>query len=375
MSQINEEDLVYERAMGAKIGQTYENNGQIWSTPLALKDYVYIQYTLSNLDLTRNQVAWWVLYSRKNPETIISSCTTYLRDVVISNEDGAKPAKAVVVADIFTLPEYRMQGMATRLIRHLQWTLDEKKDYAVQFSVAYSSGHASFLENLGWKPYPATQLRITLGTAKVDRPIHKYLGQVDYKHMCGITNLDTRLTKVHVAAKRDEKKLHVRFLPSLNLARWHMVRSKMYHDCMEKKTSQRTAQPIEGPTRKPDIYGACYQDGETLASAFVWWIHDFKERKLYLCKIAVTRQEGLEEPLKLVLRTAAAEAFQWDLREIVSWDPTAQVTSAAMAMVAELGDGARALVEERFESVPCLRWHRSSKNEVVWEERNYDGFC
>lgn len=363
VAEDNDQSLIYQRATTLQITKHFQNNAQAWSAPLPERDYLVIQHQLSELELCAAKMAYWVLFSKKDPDTIISSCTTSVRDVITNTGQGVRPAKAVIVTDVFTHSHHRFQGMATRLLKDVQATLDRKPDERVEFSLIYSGVHTEFYERLGWKPYPAKQMRLILGALEIDRLIETdELKILNFDALCDWVHRDVTISKLRLSGMRDAK-AHVQILPSPQLMTWHLMRCKMFSQYMARTKPQ------------PTLHGATHEDPDTTAAVWVWWVHDFKTRRLQIGRLVATRHQGLESAIKLVLRAAVVEARAWGFREVVLWDPTSQVVTGAHMLADELGNGVQAVAEDRAEMIPCLRWHGGKERDIGWEERQYYGWA
>ncbi|KAM4065191.1 acetyltransferase (GNAT) domain-containing protein [Hirsutella rhossiliensis] len=349
--------FVYQRATPAQITKHFENNSQMWAAPLSTSDYKDLHMHLSETEASIGQTAYWVLFDREAPETIISSCTTYLRDAMVNAGQGMRPVRAAVVTDIFTLPDYRRKGMATMLLSKVQQTLDEVVK-RIEFSVLYSDLRPEFYGGLGWTPQPARHLRIVIGKALVEMPLET--DELKYTRVPRLVELgkkDVNMAKLRLSGLRDDgnSKTHAQLMPTQRLMRWHIVRSGIL-----KKKHLANRQTGE---ERPSLHGATSKNRETGTEAWVWWTHDLRSRRLYIGRLVSTRVRGMEREIKKVLGMAAAEASQLGFREVVVWEPAEQTVAAAALLVEELGQGARTVEEERPDMVPCLRWHGGEQRE------------
>ncbi|KAL7806323.1 hypothetical protein V8C26DRAFT_424344 [Trichoderma gracile] len=121
--------------------------------------------------------------------------------------------------------------------------------------------------------------------------------------------------------------------------------------------------------------GAVYKDPKTETKVEAWWVHDFALKRLYIAKLSLKRDEGLEIPIMLVLRAAVHEAMWFKLREIVAWDPNPRLVAQAERLVKDLGQDMTATHENRSEMVPCFRWHGGEDKDVVWRDGEYWSWC
>ncbi|KAL6871789.1 hypothetical protein J3F83DRAFT_760219 [Trichoderma novae-zelandiae] len=154
---------------------------------------------------------------------------------------------------------------------------------------------------------------------------------------------------------------------------------KGWHVCRQSMTTQALWGITQawGPSWSPIgmHVGAVYKDPKTETKVEAWWVHDFPRQRLYIAKLSVKRDEGLETAIRLVLRAAVQEAMWFKLREIVAWDPIPRVVAQAERLARDLGQGMTATLENRSEMVPCFRWHGGEEKDVVWRGGEYWTWC
>lgn len=358
--------LVYQRAESRYITQHFENNAQWRAAPFGLEKYLYLQKRLSMTNVSRGRTAYWVLFYKNKPETIISSCTTYIRDAIINVGKGVKSVQAVVITDIFTVLQHRHKGMATRLLQAVQDTLDRRQD-RVEFSVIWSHNHPEFFDRLGWKLQPATTLRVMLPKGKhIKAPKetdHFRLASMETLH--SMSKRDVKMSKCRIAAMGSAHTVSLQLAPTYDVIYWHSTRGLI-------ATKYR-----EGDKDRPCAWsniGASWRSDKAGAEAWAWWTPDMHSRRLFIGRLATTRLSGLEAGVKMLLEMAAAEATQLGFYELVLWAPTEQVVGGAELLVRELGEGARAVVEERGDMVPCVRLHGGGGRAVRLVEGSFSGW-
>ncbi|KYK61023.1 hypothetical protein DCS_02163 [Drechmeria coniospora] len=341
-------DLVFQRATALQITKHLENSSQMWAAPLPKGIYIGLQRQLAEAEASKANAAYWVLFHKDDAETVIASCTTYMRQALINEGHGMMAVQAAVVTDIVTLPEYRMLGMATQLLKKVQQRLDECPT-RVEFSIVWSDLRPEFFDRLGWKQQAATQLRIVLGKAAVvEVPAEtKELSysNVDDFALCSRESLNA--AKLRLSAMRAKGKTWAQLLPTQNLMRWHAMRGLLTQSALSKGAD-------EGRKR----HGASFANAEIRDNVcWAWWVPDFRARKLFVGRIFTTRLHNMQREIKSLLHVAAGEALSMALREVVVWEPTEQVIGAAMQLADEIGKHVRSVVEERSDMIPCLRWH------------------
>lgn len=198
------ERLVFQRATSSQITKHFENNSQMWAAPLSTGEYLDLQKQLYETEASADNSAYWVLLDREAPDTVISSCTMYIREAMVNAGQGMRSVRAAVITDVFTLPDYRRKGMATTLLSVLQETLD-KKESKVDFSVLYSDMRPEFYGGLGWTPQPARHLRIIIGKDPIEMPPESE--HVDHLRMPQLVERgkkDVNMAKLRLSGLRDD---------------------------------------------------------------------------------------------------------------------------------------------------------------------------
>ncbi|KAK7426521.1 hypothetical protein QQZ08_006980 [Neonectria magnoliae] len=354
------EDLVFERAtQDQQITEHFDQNAQVQAPPLSLSAYMVNQHKLASTAAAKGNTAYWVLRMPQNPLALISSCTTYMRDAIITTGQGTRKTKAAIITDVFTHPEYRMRGMAKMLLTKLRNQMDRDEFGSADFSVVYGEGHTDWLRGLGWKPIPATQLRISLGQLKLEErkyvPGAKFLG---YMEEPNLISKDVNTSKLRLSGYRDQK-THVQVLPTDQLLRWHQIRSRL---CSQHISRGKTAL---------ETHGARSYVGQP---AWMWWVHDYRARRLCIVRLYVARRKGMEDGLRALLEAAVVEASLCGLREVVIWQPSEQVIQAAAKLSEAYGQGMCVSQGERLEMIPYLRWRGGEDRDVILEELEYYGW-
>ncbi|KAF7544903.1 hypothetical protein G7Z17_g9586 [Cylindrodendrum hubeiense] len=360
MARVITEMLVFERAHDGQITKHFENICQAWGGPLSQAAFLDIQEKLADAEASVGHMSHWILRMPEEPLALIASCTTYTRDAIATTGKGTRNSKAVIVSNVFTLPEHRMRGMAKLLLTKLLDHMDQGKLGDAEFSVVYGDVYTDLFEGLGWKPLPATQLRITLGQMKKLQERKgvtgaKFLG---YKDVCELSDADINSSKLRLSGHRD-RKAHVQILPTKPLKCWHLMRSKLFgqHLSRDKLSNQR--------------HGASSHVGQP---AWTWWVHDYGARRLCIARMFVARRKGMEDVVRPLLEAAVVEASLSGLREVVIWEPGEQIVQAAAMLPKVYGQGVSVSQGERSEMVPCMRWKGGEDRDVVLEERELYGW-
>lgn len=125
---------------------TWELNGTSWKGPLTLSAYLRREVHLADQPFTRDGgITYWILVdtsSTASPRTILSSCESLRKRVLIAREDGeVKDGISHGIGSVFCDPRFRGMGYAGRMIKELgrmldTWQQGEKR--RTDFTVLYS---------------------------------------------------------------------------------------------------------------------------------------------------------------------------------------------------------------------------------------------
>lgn len=359
--------LFFRLATPAMMTQHFENNAQMWASPLSKENYLQLKRRLAITDANIHDTQYWVLVHENDPGKVISSCTVHFRDAMINVGKGMQSVRAAIITDIFTIPEQRRVSMAAALLEEVQLSLDERKQ-RVEFSIIWSDNRPEFFEELGWAAQPANTLRIRLPKgAPIELPPEttqlQYAGVSD---MDRIVLRDVKMTKCRFTHMRDRKKTFAQLIPTHELLRAHVVRAKAMDEFLT------GADPVPDEI---DGLGASWKSAVDRTEVWAWWTPDYRSRRLFIARFITLRLSGMEHAMKELLKVAAAAASRLQFRELIMWEPTDQVTKAASLLVDELPEGAKMFVEERTDMIPCLRWHGGEKRPCVLIEPEYYGYA
>jgi GNAT superfamily N-acetyltransferase len=346
------EDLAFCRLNSEQTTQHIKNLSQFWSGSLSQRDYLEIEFQLASTAANRG-TTWWALHDPGNPLGLISSCTVYIRDVVVGRNSKVEQAKAAIVAQVFTLPEHRRQGRAKQLLEKVQKELDKGAMGEVAFSVLYSDSHTEFYEKLGWRPYKTTHFHMQItGVEKYAKPNEVENVQIfGYQGLRLLSEHDTDLQKLGMLGLPDGK-TYVQFLAHEKIAKLHIIRSKLLGLILYK-----------GPgDMQNTLYGAMSSVPGSTAMAAAWWTHDFRSKRLVIGRFVLTRKSGMQPAIEEILHAVLGDAQSWGLREVVIHDPDDQVISTIdmMENFQKLMDAPKTgfvtYCNLTPDVVPCLRW-------------------
>ncbi|KAK1656026.1 hypothetical protein BDP81DRAFT_414005 [Colletotrichum phormii] len=344
----SEKDVKFASATPAQREAAWRLNGVSWAPPMSLENYMAREVALSKTALS-SQCNYYVLFNPADPEHIISSCEATAKTLLIRDASSStlREEKAYAIASVYTNPTYRSHGMATLLLNRLKEAMDADS----KASALYSDIGLTYYARLGWAVYPSLQVSLIPDDPSVLRKPDgvRYLEESEVPAYC---EKDVEILKKKLANLPEDGKTHVAFAPSADQMLWHFTRDSF----MAKQLSGRDV------THR----GAATVDGK----AWVYWDHDFREKKLKVLRVA----GDPEADVTALLQAAVIEAAEWGLAKVLVWNPDEGVSASAKRVSDRTGGAVRVVFDERLDgSIPSLRW--KGEGEVVWEDNEYYAWC
>lgn len=347
---ITADDVVFTAATPEQRELTWRINHATWANTIPIEEYIRGQGLLAATPHATSRTGGttcWVMHRKGDPLDIVAAVNSIGKQALVRDENGLRPVRAYGVGGVHTAPEYRKQGMAGHMLRLLQ----EAMDADGEFSVLYSDIGTEYYGKFGWSAYPSLQVSVYLEGNKPDKPEGvKFLTRGEMERFCERDVAEQRQT---MESLPDDGRTHVAFLPSFEQLDWQFTRDAL------------VASAKGGP--EPENYGAATEDD----SSWVYWHHDLGADMLVIHRVVATSPEAVRD----LLRAAVAEAGQWGLGRVVSWNPVGVVEDGAR-LLAEEGESVRVRFENREDSRrPCLRWKGGAGGDVVWEDNYYYAWC
>lgn len=105
----------------------------------------------------------------------------------------------------------------------------------------------------------------------------------------------------------------------------------------------------------------------------MWWEHDFEEKKLKVCRVAMERDTKCELELLDLLCVAIQEATRNELDEVIIWDPPKDMWNSALdiAQSDQYGSSIQVYREEIPGTTAHVQWPHGMPNDGEWVERQY----
>ncbi|KAK3355335.1 hypothetical protein B0H65DRAFT_44329 [Neurospora tetraspora] len=343
-------------------------NGAAWARPMSIETYVAREIHLSEQELTKDgSCKYWVLHLKGYPRQIIASCETTRKKVLISENGVSREGYGYGIASVYTNPDYRRQGMAATLLRHVQKAMDRDSD----LSVLYSDIGRQYYSNLGWHVFPSEEVTLTYippaSTSGNEAPAlqHTQPDSIRYLRLEELRTL-CEVDELHLSARFDrfptDGKRHVAFLPSFAQMSWQVARAEFV-----------AGKLLNG--KAPENVGAITSHGR----AWIYWDHDWKSKKLKVLKIVTvlesTQQQRIHD-IRVLVEAALVEATTWGLETVLLWNPDEETALGCKAVGDAHPHDLDVVFDERIDdSIPSLRWAGGKHTDTVWEDNYYYGWC
>lgn len=343
-------------------------NGVAWARPVPIETYVAREIHLSEQELTKDgNCKYWVLYLKGYPRQIIASCETTRKEVLISENGVSRGGYGYGIASVYTNPDYRRQGMAATLLRHVQEAMDRDSD----LSVLYSDIGRQYYSNLGWHVFPSEEVTLTYipptSTSSNETPAlqHTQPESIRYLRIEELRNL-CDVDKRHLCARFSQIPAdgasHVAFMPSFAQMSWQIARAEFV-----------AGKLLNG--KSPENRGAITSSGR----AWIYWDHDWKSKKLKVLKVVTVMESSPQQrinDIRVLVEAALVEATTWGLGTVLLWNPDEETTLGCKAVGDVHPHDIDVVFDERIDdSIPSLRWADGKRKETVWEDNYYYCWC
>lgn len=397
-------DLVLVESTRSELQYVWNLHYPMWGTALRLEDYLAREEFLMTVPLAKNGgITHWILTDRNAPpdsRPIYASCES-LRKRAIAGRPG--PDGPVVqdgiahgIGSVFTNPEYRGKGYASRMMKELGPRLEgwsegrrePKEGLAAAaaaggngettatkkslFSVLYSDIGKEFYAKSGWAAFESSHLCFKPVPADADvssSPPSKVkpLGYHDLAMLCHLDEKILRLTlRQRVAGLGDgggegedgkkDKVVCAALLPDLDQFLWHLMRE----DFMTKHIFHKT----------PTVRGASY--GEPGRRVWAVWTRGYygglkkmEGNTFHILRVVVEDEAACDEDYIAegfghIIRLAQAEAAEWQSFDIQMWNPSQMLMNAAAKSGVEY-----TFVDRERDSIASLMWYGSEPTETI----------
>lgn len=390
-------DLVLTESTKAELQHVWSLHHPMWGPALRLQDYLAREEFLMTVPLAKNGgVTHWILTDRNAPPNnrpIYASCESLRKRALTSRQgpDGPVLQDGIAhgIASVFTNPEFRGKGYASRMMKELgprlaEWSEGRKEpkegggaseETAVTrslFSVLYSDIGKEFYAKNGWAAFESTHLCFKPAPAGPDVPPSsaKPLGYHDLAMLC---HLDEKLLRGAIKQRArglgqgGQQQVCAALLPDLDQFLWHLMRE----DFMTKHIFHKT----------PTVRGASY--GEPGRRIWAVWTRGYygglekiEGNTFHILRVVVEDEEAcpeeyVAEGFKHIIQLAQAEAAEWRSFDIQMWNPSQLLRNAAEKSGLEY-----TLVDREKDSIASLMWYGAEPTETVdWVANEKFAWC
>ncbi|CAG8694675.1 13411_t:CDS:2 [Gigaspora margarita] len=338
------QDLVLVEATPGQARITNRNSYMSWGSPLLTID----EYIEQNFKV-------WILVSKKcnlsndNEPTIFSQCETFKLKALITLSSGQiQEVIGYYITSLFTPPQYRHKGYATKLMVLLNDKL--RFECKAKFSYLYSEVSSDFYSRLGWKIFPHKEIRF-----KVDDRFSTSLKHSELIVAINQSNIETIINKDCEFIKKDLKKLNKKsmvILPTKPAFDWLFQKTKLYSKFYTDTNDQRQFGAMISNKKKESI-----NENEELFERFIIWNHDFRDNQLFIIRF----RSDSPYTTHLLIQQAMQEASKFQFKQIVLWNPDLRLFNISEGL-----NVFEAEVSERTESLPYLSWYADDDDNVDW---------
>lgn len=414
--------LVLAHPTPAERARTWSLTHPLWGPALSRADYLAREAYLATVPLARRGgLTHWILtVAGLEPDRrpVLSSCETLRKRAVYApasgngdgdGDDQVREGVAYGVASVFTDPAFRGKGYASRMLSELARKLrrgktggkgpvngdgeGEGEDGAGEledslFSVLYSDIGKTFYARHGWMPFPSTHVSFKPRS----RPAQSSGGDGDgngggggqqeeekeeeaaavartigYHELAELCSVDERLVRAELARRaRAAGRTQAALLPELDAMLWHLMRE----DFMTQRIFGRT----------PAVRGAVA--GEPGRRVWAVWTRGYygglrrtDGNTLHVLRVVVEDEtrpdEELAAGLRAVVRTAQAEAAEWNTPEVHVWNPPPRLRG----LVEKCGVEHEFVVRDK-NSIASLMWHGEEPTvDVDWVANEKFAWC
>ncbi|ROV91686.1 hypothetical protein VMCG_09235 [Cytospora schulzeri] len=391
-------DLVLAESTKSELQHVWSLHHPMWGPALRLEDYLAREEFLMTVPLAKNGgVTHWILTDRNAPpdhRPIYASCESLRKRALASRPGPDGPALlqdgiAHGIASVFTNPEYRGKGYASRMMKELgprlaEWSEGRKEPKEggpgggseevtrSLFSVLYSDIGKEFYAKNGWAAFESTHLCFkpaAAGTADTPPSRAKPLGYHDLAMLC---HLDEKILRGKMQQRArglgsGGQQVCAALLPDLDQFLWHLMRE----DFMTKHIFHKT----------PTVRGASY--GEPGRRIWAVWTRGYygglekiEGNTFHILRFVVEDEEAcpeeyMAEGFKHIIQLAQAEAAEWRSFDIQMWNPSQLLRNAAEKSGLEY-----TFVDREKDSIASLMWYGAEPTETVdWVANEKFAWC
>ncbi|CAG8520218.1 15074_t:CDS:2 [Dentiscutata erythropus] len=355
-SELECQDLILVEATPEQARNTNRNSYMSWGYPLlTLDEYIEREEILANHEFTSEDFNIWILVSKKSnlsndtEPTILSQCETFkLKALITLSSEQIQEVNCYYIGSLFTPPQYRHKGYATKLMELLNDKL--RFECKAKFSYLYSKIGPDFYSRLGWKIYPHKEIKF-----KVEDRFSTPLEHSELIVEINQSNLETVINKDCEFIKNNLKKLNKKsmaILPTKPAFDWLFQKTKSYSKFYADTNDPRKFGAMILNKKKESI-----NENEEFLERYIMWNHDFMENQLFIIRF----RSDSPYTTRLLIQQAMQEASKFQFKQIILWNPDLSLFNISEGL--NVFDGE---VVEKTEALPYLSWYANDDDDVDW---------
>lgn len=393
------EELILTQPTHAERTATWTATHPQWGAALSLDAYIARENYLQTIPLARDGgLTQWILTTASgtpDARPVLSSCESLRKPCLVAGPAGPDGGAASVrdgvahgIASVFTPPEYRGYGYASKMMsllgpRLANWqgepmkaasnvdnTVAAPADGQVAFSVLYSDIGKTFYAKNGWPAFESSHLEFTptpRSTQSSSNPA--LLRTITFDDIADLCALDTRLLRARLSSADSSGspgKTRVALYPTRDAILWHLMRE----DFMTRHIFSDAT-----PTARGALYGE--------AGKRVWalWTRGYYGglknpevgNTLHILRLVIEDEDGsddefLAEALEAIFSKAREEAAEWKVNVVEMWNPSTRVRD-----LVDRAGVPHEFVEREKDSIASLMWY--GEGDVEWVVNEKFGWC
>ncbi|KAI9667583.1 MAG: hypothetical protein M1821_000399 [Bathelium mastoideum] len=329
--------------------EQWSKNAVTWRGALSLEAYHRREEYLLKVPLAKDEgLTHWVLVdSDAEDRKVFAGCETLNKKAVMANDGKVVDSVCHTIGNVFTAPEFRGKGYGQRLMKELGPRLETWQTGNTQclFSILYSDIGESFYAKTGWHPFPSPRISISAETnASGSCGTASLLYANELAALC---KADEKLIRQYLESL-DSKAIKptVAIIPDIATMQWHHAREEFVANELYGKV----------PTVKGAIAGSEVGQRVWCYWTRTWYNEDGTKSEgntLFILRLVVEDETApdVASAIASLFAAALAEAKAWHLAEVLMWNPSDLVITAAKML------DPQATVVQREASIPSLRWH------------------
>lgn len=377
----NSEEVYLDIATQEELQAQQVVNSIEWRGALDHETYLRREEHLANLDLTKDgALQGWVLVHHPHDSfrrQVLCGCETYRKRALVSRNGAVEEVVCYGVGSVFCPPDFRGKGYAGRMMNDLGkklrvWQTENIKKPL--FSILFSDIGKQFYAKSGWQAFPSSHVSLSSASSTPrNLPAVSLLKASDIGELC---MLDEKLVRRRMAKSNGSA---VALIPNIATVSWHHAREEFVAKELFNKN--------------PIIKGAV--SGEVGSRVWCYWTrvwtgpNEDAPNTLHILRLVVEdesfadfsaaseadvlkiKDSSTARSIAAVFAAAQTQAAQWDMGEVMLWNPTSTTLAAARML------DAKAVVEHREnESIAAMNWYGDgSWQSVDWICNEKYGWC